>query len=191
MWRLVLCYGTFGFGYIVPATFLPAAARQLVADPGVFGWTWPVFGLAAACSTAATSRAWNGLPPRKLWAGGQLVMAVGLLAPAVRMSLPTLMVSAVCVGGTFMVVTMAGLQEARRVAGHGAPRLMAAMTAAFAVGQLIGPFTVNLIRSTGGGSVALPYAVAAASLLLGAFALVFRLERAETPRAVPANNGIA
>jgi hypothetical protein len=53
MWRLVLCYGTFGFGYIVPATFLPAAARQLTANPAVFGWTWPVFGLAAACSTAA------------------------------------------------------------------------------------------------------------------------------------------
>jgi MFS family permease len=27
---LVLCYGTFGFGYIVPATFLPAMARQQV-----------------------------------------------------------------------------------------------------------------------------------------------------------------
>lgn len=190
-WRLVLCYGAFGFGYIVPATFLPAAARQLVADPAVFGWTWPVFGLAAACSTAATSRAWSGVPPRKLWAGGQLVMAVGLLAPAVRMSLPTLMVSAVCVGGTFMVVTMAGLQEARRVAGHSAPRLMAAMTAAFALGQLIGPFTVKLARSSGDGSVALPYAVAAAVLLLGALALVFPPERAGAPRADPPRSGIA
>jgi predicted MFS family arabinose efflux permease len=118
-------------------------------------------------------------------------MAVGLLAPAVRMSLPTLIVSAVCVGGTFMVLTMAGLQEARRVAGHSAPRLMAAMTAAFALGQLIGPFTVNLVGSSGRGSVALPYAIAAAVLLVGAFALVFRLERAEAPRAVPARKGIA
>ena len=38
-----------------------------------------------------------------------------------------------------MVVTMAGMQEARRVAGDGAPRLIAAMTAAFALGQLLGP----------------------------------------------------
>ena len=30
---LVLCYGAFGFGYIVPATFLPAMAQQLVPDP--------------------------------------------------------------------------------------------------------------------------------------------------------------
>lgn len=44
----VLCYGTSGFGYIIPATFLPAMAQQLVPDPLVFGLTWPLFGLAAA-----------------------------------------------------------------------------------------------------------------------------------------------
>ena len=45
-----------------------------------------------------------------------------------------------------MVATMAGLQEARRVAGAAAPRLMAAMTAAFGTGQLIGPLTVGARR---------------------------------------------
>src|ERR1700720_1857134 len=49
--RLVLCYGTFGFGYIIPATFVPAMARKLVQDPRVFGLAWPVFGIAAAIST--------------------------------------------------------------------------------------------------------------------------------------------
>jgi len=49
--RLVICYGAFGFGYIVPGTFLPVMARQVVSDPAVFGWAWPVFGGAAAVST--------------------------------------------------------------------------------------------------------------------------------------------
>ena len=49
--RLVLCYGTFGFAYVIPATFVPAMARELVTDPLVFGWAWPVFGIAAALST--------------------------------------------------------------------------------------------------------------------------------------------
>ena len=171
-WRLVLCYGAFGFGYIVPATFLPAAARQLVADPAVFGWAWPAFGLAAAGSTAATSRWWRDASPRKLWVSGHLVMAIGLLAPAVRMSVSMLLFSAVCVGGTFMVVTMAGMQEARRVAGPSAPRLMAAMTAAFAVGQLVGPFTVSVFRSSALGAMVLASVAASAVLLLGTLALV-------------------
>jgi predicted MFS family arabinose efflux permease len=171
-WRLVLAYGAFGFGYIVPATFLPAAARQVVPDPAVFAWTWPVFGLAAAASTTASSRWLRDAPPRKLWMWAQVVMAAGVLAPVVRMSVPTLLWCAVCVGGTFMVVTMTGIQEARRLAGAAAPRLIAAMTAAFAVGQLVGPFTVTSLGSSSAAGVALPHAVAAAVLLLGLAAMV-------------------
>jgi MFS family permease len=170
-WRLVPCYGAFGFGYIVPATFLPAAARQLVPDPAVFGWVWPAFGLAAAASTLAAARWWQATPPRRLWASAQLVMALGVLAPAVRASISTLLFSAVCVGGTFMVVTMAGMQEARRVAGPAAPRLMAAMTGAFALGQLVGPLTVNVAPASEAGAMALSHAVAAAVLVLGTAAL--------------------
>ena len=33
----MICYGAFGFGYIVPATFLPVMARQVVSDPAIFG----------------------------------------------------------------------------------------------------------------------------------------------------------
>ena len=50
--RLVLCYAAYGFGYIVPATFLPAMAREAMPDPALFGWAWPVFGAAAAGSTS-------------------------------------------------------------------------------------------------------------------------------------------
>ncbi len=47
-WIAALCYGAFGYGYIIPATFLPALAREVIKDPAVFGWVWPVFGAAAA-----------------------------------------------------------------------------------------------------------------------------------------------
>jgi predicted MFS family arabinose efflux permease len=169
-WPLVLAYGAFGFGYIVPATFLPAAARQVVPDPAVFAWTWPVFGLAGAVSTVAGSR-WRDLPPRRLWTGAQLVMAAGVLAPALRMSVPALLWCAVLVGGTMMVVTMAGIQEARRLAGAAAPRLIAAMTASFAVGQLLGPLTVTSLGSSSSPGIALPHGIATAVLLLGVAAL--------------------
>src|SRR6266853_5163324 len=45
--RLALCYGAFGFGYVIPATFLPAMAKEIIPDPQLFGWAWPVFGAAA------------------------------------------------------------------------------------------------------------------------------------------------
>jgi hypothetical protein len=99
-------------------------------------------------------------------------MAAGVLAPALRMTVVTLLWCAVCVGGTFMVVTMTGIQEARRVAGAAAPRLIAAMTAAFAVGQLLGPFTVTSLGSSSSPDVAVPHGIAAAVLLLGLAVLV-------------------
>jgi predicted MFS family arabinose efflux permease len=49
------------------------------------------------------------------------------------------------VGGTFMVITMAGLQEARQVAGQQAKAAMASMTSAFALGQIAGPALVALL----------------------------------------------
>ena len=166
-WPLVLAYGTYGFGYIVPATFLPAAARLVVRDPAVFAWTWPVFGLAAAVSTALVSRWWRSVPPRRVWGWAQAVMAAGVLVPAVRMSVASLLVCAVCVGGTFMVLPMTGYEEARRVAGPASARLIAAMTAAFALGQLVGPLTVRSLGSSTSPGLAVPHGVAAAVLLLG------------------------
>ena len=172
-WVLVAAYGLLGLGYIVPATFLPAAARALVADPSVFGWAWPVFGAAAAVSTVLVARIAPQSAPRLVAAAGEAVMAVGVILPLLHFSLATLVLSALAVGGTFMVVTMAGLQEARRLAAlsHAAPtRLMSAMTAAFALGQLTGPLLVAR-DATPQQALLAPSAAAAGLLALAALAL--------------------
>jgi MFS family permease len=166
-WVLVLCYGAFGFGYIIPATFLPAFARALIDDPRAFGAVWPVFGLAAAASTVLATRWLPAWPSHAVWAASQVVMAFGVLLHALLPNLLTTVLSAVCVGGTFMVATMAGIQHARQVAAERAPRLIAAMTAAFALGQLIGPL---LIRGTSASTVALWPSVLAALLLIASTA---------------------
>ena len=71
-------------------------------------------------------------------------MAVGVALPALWPGMTAIFACAVCVGGTFVVITMAGLQEARRVAPDQAGSLIAAMTAAFAGGQILGPVLVSL-----------------------------------------------
>jgi len=169
-WLLILCYGAFGFGYIIPATFLPAMAREAVSDPARFGWAWPVFGAAAAVSTFCAGSFPN---QRKVWIVAVLIMALGVVLPLVVPALSGILLSAVLVGGTFMVITMAGLREARRVAAENARPLMAAMTSAFALGQIAGPLWV------GYGSVAQALLTAAAVLALSALAL-FR-NGAKTP----------
>src|SRR3954469_4070263 len=175
--RLVLCYGAFGLGYIIPATYVPAMARAVLPDPAHFGWAWPIFGVAAAASTLVAPRA---LGHRRLWAASALVMAAGVAAPLAIAGAAGVLVSAVLVGATFMVITMAGMQEARAVAGAAAAPLMAAMTAALpagqdggarAAGQTAGPLLVSALARTKGG-VAAALALASVTLVVSALALV-------------------
>jgi predicted MFS family arabinose efflux permease len=169
-WPTVICYGVFGYGYIIPATFLPALARHYIDDPAIFGWVWPVFGAAAAASTILISQFGSRHAPRRVWVAGLWVLSAGVLAPVLMVNLFTLCLAALCVGGTFMVITMAGIQEARRIGGAAAPRLVATMTAAFAIGQIVGPVTVPLFAALGGGT-ALPSIVAALALVASSFVL--------------------
>ena len=168
--RLVACYGAFGFGYIVPATFLPVMARQAIDDPSVFGWAWPVFGVTAAASTFAAADLSRSLGNRRLWSLGHLVMAVGVVLPVMWPGIASIMLSALLVGGTFTVITMAGFQEGREVAGV---RMIAALASAFAVGQIGGPVVVRYAaRAEGGVSEAL--VIACAVLVAGAGVLLIR-----------------
>ena len=142
---LVICYSLFGFGYILPATYLPALARQLVDDPNVFSWTWPLFGLAAAASTVLVSFGLKRTNRLRVWATSHFLMATGVLLPAVWHSIASISIAALLVGGTFMVVTMVGMQEARARAEAGATIVLARMTAGFALGQLLGPVTFGVL----------------------------------------------
>ena len=169
--RLVLCYGTFGFGYIIPATFVPTMARELVTDPLVFGWAWPVFGIAAALSTLVAAAGTQFVGNRRLWALSHLVMALGVLAPVVWPTIGGIMIAAFLVGGTFMVNTMGGMQEAQIVGGAQATRLMAVMTVAFATGQIGGPLLVTYTVGPNGG-FSRPMLIACLLLVVSAVALV-------------------
>jgi predicted MFS family arabinose efflux permease len=173
--RLALCYAALGFGYIIPATFLPAMAHRYITDPAVFGWAWPVFGAAAALSTWAASRWLHAVNNRRLWAISYVLMAIGVALPALWPALPAILIAALLVGGTFMVVTMLGLREARAVAGDQATGFIAAITAAFAVAQIIGPLVVSAVAHLREGFAAA--LVAAALVLLVAAVSLWRSAR--------------
>jgi MFS family permease len=165
---LVVCYTLFGFGYILPATYLPVLARQLVDDPAVFGLAWPVFGAAAAISTVLVSWRLNKANRLGVWAGAHGLMAIGVLLPAVWTSLVSVTLAALLVGGTFMVITMVGMQEGRARAGGQATRVLGRMTAGFALGQLAGPLVsagIARLAATEAGALRLALALSALGLL--------------------------
>lgn len=144
-WGLVFCYAVFGFGYILPATFLPAMARSLVQDPRLFGLAWPAFGLTAALSTLVAARLLRRASRMQVWAASHGLMGLGVLLPSVWLNGWTIALSALLVGGTFMVVTLAGVQEIRARASGDATALVGRMTSAFALGQIAGPVLSSLL----------------------------------------------
>lgn len=160
---LALHYGVFGIGYIIPATFLPAMAKEIFPDPAIFGWAWPLFGLAAALSCLLVPRLARGRDDRQVWRCAQALMAIGMLTVALWHHIVAVILAALLVGGTFMVITQAGMLAARRLAGIAAPRAAAVMTAAFAAGQILGPLLASWAARWGAG---LPQVLAASSALL-------------------------
>ena len=173
--NVLTAYGLFGFGYILPATFLPQIAKQWLSGQSYL-LIWPFFGLAAALSVVLSQglqRRYNNFSLLGVWRVSQIIMAVGTLLPALWQSLAGLMLSALMVGGTFMVVTMAGLQvAASQVTHYPKYNLSALMTASFAFGQLIGPLTALVATGKNIWLALLP--VSAIVLLIGV-ALLWRL----------------
>lgn len=108
---------------------------------------------------------------RQLWVACHFLMAVGIALPALWHHLFSIIAAALLVGSTFMVISMAAVQEARQVAGPDPTPLISAMTTCFAIGQVIGPLLASKLPHLGGeftGSLLL----ASFLLLLSACALV-------------------
>jgi MFS family permease len=166
-WSLVICYGVLGFGYILPATFLPVLARAVVDDPSVFGAAWPVFGAAAAVSTLLAGAVLGHVSRRHVLAGSHVLMAIGCLLPVLHLSAITVLAAALLVGGTFMVATMAGMQEAKASTVGDPTRALGRMTAAFAIGQMAGPVLSSALSGSSQGFGGL-----FAALVVGSVALL-------------------
>ncbi|HZZ92614.1 MAG TPA: YbfB/YjiJ family MFS transporter [Usitatibacter sp.] len=172
---LGVCYAAFGFGYIIPATFLSAMAHEAAHGGFLYAASWPLFGIAAAVSTTLVTRLAGRANPRNVWIAGHAVMAFGVAIAAMASGIAAVIACGLLVGGTFMVVTMAGMQEARREAGADASRMLAVMTSSFALGQIAGPLLVSALAATGSA-----YRVAlgcAAALLIASAAVLHYLPR--------------
>jgi predicted MFS family arabinose efflux permease len=165
--RLIIAYGLFGFGYVITATFLVAIVRGTPAVRPLEPVIWLLFGLAAAPSVALWMRVATRLGVPRTFALACVLEATGVAASVVWPSTAGVFLSAILVGGTFMGITALGLVQARALMPNGAHRVLAYMTAAFGVGQIIGPAFAGAL-SDRLESFTVPSVAAAIALLVAA-----------------------
>ncbi len=162
-----LSYGLFGFGYVITATFLVTMARMADAGEVVEFLCWLIAGLTAAVSIIA----WRPVLLRGglavAYMAGCVVEAAGVVATVLLPAAVAPLVGGLLFGATFMMITAYGLQIGRRLSPQSPRRALAFMTAAFGIGQIIGPLVAGAMADAT-GSFAAPTLLAAAVLVVSA-----------------------
>lgn len=185
---LTLAYGLAGFGYIVTATFLPVIARQALPGSLWLDLFWPLFGLGVSAGALLTLRC----PVH--WDRRALLMACyGMQALGVLLSvwLPTLVgfaLGSLLLGLPFTAITLFAMQEVRRAHPQQAAALIGLLTAAYGLGQIVGPLAVaDLLQRSATASEGFGRALhlAAAALLAGVAVLAW-LRQSAPVRPAPA-----
>ncbi len=170
-WTLIIAYGLYGFGYIIPGTFMPVIARDLLGGAFASGWFWPMFGAAALAGTLLTGRV-TSAHQRLALVACYFVEALGVIFPVVLENVVGLALGSLLLGSAFVAITLLTLREARSMSANqsDAAPLMGALSAAFGLGQLAGPpFASYLVVGLGGFGPSLAFA--SACLALGGAAL--------------------
>ncbi len=165
--RIVIAYGLFGFGYIVTATFLITIVRQGDAGRLFESAVWLATGLAALPSVWLWSRLSRRVGLMATFAAGCAVEAVGVMASVAMGGSFGPLLGGVLLGGTFVAVTAMGILAGRILAADAPRRALALMTAAFGIGQILGPIAAGLLADAT-GSFFLPSLGAAVVLLVAA-----------------------
>ena len=147
--RLLLAYGLSGLGTISTATYLPLIVLGQGGSTGVSAGlnsgtaatlqVWALFGLAALPSChlwQALERHWGTQVALRL---NCLLQALGVALPALWPSAASGWASACLVGGSFMGTVTIAMPAARVLAENLRVNLLAPMTAAYGLGQVLGP----------------------------------------------------
>ena len=178
--RLILAYGLVGFGYVITATFVSDMVR---ADPVLQPaehLVWLCVGLTAAPSVALWSWAGRRLGFERAFALACLIEAGGVALSVLGGGVWLILLAAGLLGGTFVGLTAIGLIQARHLSAGDPRRNLALMTAAWGLGQMIGPTLTGLLHDSLGGYL-VPSLLAAAALAAAA-ALVARPSDTATAR---------
>lgn len=151
--KMIIAYGLFGFGYVVTATFLVAIVRQGGSGRVFEAIVWMVTGLAGFPSVWLWQKVAERFGRYAAYVLACLIEVVGVAASVVVGGHAGPLLAGVLLGGTFIAITALGLQAARQLAPQAPRRIFALMTAAFGLGQIIGPIAAGLLAQASGNYV--------------------------------------
>jgi MFS family permease len=165
-----LAYGLAGFGYIITATFLPVIARQALPGSLWLDLFWPLFGIGVAVGALLTVRLPVHWDRRHLLMGCHAMQAIGVLLGVWLPTLAGFALGSLLLGLPFTAITLFAMQEARRLWPHNTSALIGLLTAAYGLGQILGPPLVAwLLQHSAHAAQGFAWSLqtAAAALVLG------------------------
>lgn len=144
---LIIAYGLEGLGYIVTGTFIVSIAGKTSTFSSDPSFVWIVVGLGAIPSCML----WSTLAGRwgfvKSLVFSMILQSIGIALPVFWLSQTSLLISALLFGATFMGITTLATTLARQMSPANSSRIIAYLTAVYAVGQMIGPTIAGILSS--------------------------------------------
>lgn len=171
--RLIIAYGLFGFGYVITATFLVAIVRASPQARAIEPLIWLVVGVTAAPSVGLWAKVGARYGLHNAFSVACVLELAGVAASIYWPTSAGALLAAILLGGTFMGLTSLGLAEARALVPGNPRQAFALMTAAFGLGQIVGPALAGLLSDRYGG-YALPSLLAAGALIAAAVTVKIR-----------------
>jgi predicted MFS family arabinose efflux permease len=172
---LILANGCEGLGYIVTGTFIVSIAQNTPSfyfDPSII---WIMVGVTAIPSCliwSSLAKSWGFIKSLIL---AMLLQAVGVSIPVFFSSSFSLFTSAAIFGATFMGITSLGATLLGKMIPTNNSKIMGYFTAAYAIGQMIGPTLAGaLSEATSNYHASL--LGAAGIILIGAISLISGLK---------------
>ncbi|EJN03059.1 YbfB/YjiJ family MFS transporter [Phyllobacterium sp. YR531] len=166
--KLNIAYALFGIGYVITATFIMAIVRASEGSASTEALVWLCTGLAGIFSVWIWNPVLRRAGPFTSLAFSLLALAGGVAASVILPSPVGPLIGGLLLGLTIMVITAFVFQAGRQLVPQSPRRMMAITTAAFGIGQIIGPLIAGYLADLSGNFTSSTL-LAAGGLVVGAF----------------------
>ncbi|WP_352259801.1 YbfB/YjiJ family MFS transporter [Psychrobacter sp. TB55-MNA-CIBAN-0194] len=142
---MMLAYFCAGYGYAVSSTFIVDIVESTKGLQGQGGFVFLLIGLAATPAVLVWDRIARRFGYLRTLIAAYLLQIIGIILPAFNDSLPTVIISAVLFGGTFIACVSLVLTMAGKFFPSDPAKFMGTMTLSYGAAQIIAPICTGYI----------------------------------------------